>query len=407
MPEGVQLRDAHNVTNAGLKPHQGQLTDLGVEQLNARGVRLRALLVDAHGLLPATLDARGAAARRLRVRSTPMRRTVQSAQALLLGLYPLGEAEARAAAAAPADELGWEADACVAAANRPELHVDEHIDAFVSPDRPAALDAALAAAKERAEAATPAREALRSLFEGRPGLAAAGAVPHSDADRRAASGAPVGEANASTHKLLSPTALWDSLSRRRDHGVPLPRGVSDACVDAAGQHVEAKLRAQYGGAEGEAMAAITVGRLVLTLVDELARAAAGEDGGHRVSVWAAHDTTLIPLLVLLGAYDFVWPPIASEVRVELWETGAERGSGAGAEGAAGADGAAAGETTHRVRVVYNDEVLRLPYGADGDASAADWGCCVHALCEGLRAKLPAEEPARFDAPEAALSRGRL
>ena len=53
------------------------------------GAALRAWLVDDLGLLPRSLDeAREAGA--IAVRSTPTRRTVQSAQALVAGLYAAG-----------------------------------------------------------------------------------------------------------------------------------------------------------------------------------------------------------------------------------------------------------------------------------------------------------------------------
>ena len=85
--------------------------------------------------------------------------------------------------------------------------------------------------------------------------------------------------------------------------------------------------------------------------------------GGELSVWAAHDTTMIPVLVILGCYDFLWPPIASELRLELWECHEHE--------------------EHLVRVVFNDKPLKLPF-----AAARDDFCEVSMLCQALRAKMP-------------------
>ncbi len=65
----------------------GQLTTKGVEQLANTGAMLRRWLVDEIALLPPTLES-AVAADAVKLRATPTRRTVQSAQALVRGLYP-------------------------------------------------------------------------------------------------------------------------------------------------------------------------------------------------------------------------------------------------------------------------------------------------------------------------------
>ena len=209
----------------------------------------------------------------------------------------------------------------------------------VAVERPAGLVEALTRAKERSEAAAPAEP----LMEAHPALA------------RAAKGPT---------KALSAVAVWDSLSRRRDHGLKLPEGITQAVFASADSHISEKLRAQYGGEEGVALAQIVVGQLVLAMVDELTRAAERpHELEHKLSVWAAHDTTMIPVLVILGCYDFLWPPIASELRLELWECHEHE--------------------EHLVRVVFNDKPLKLPF-----AAARDDFCEVSMLCQALRAKMP-------------------
>lgn len=39
------------------------------------------------------------------------------------------------------------------------------------------------------------------------------------------------------------------------------------------------------------------------------------------TMYSAHDTTLLPLLVALGMYDGRWPPFASYIAFELYQVG--------------------------------------------------------------------------------------
>ena len=52
----------------------------------------------------------------------------------------------------------------------------------------------------------------------------------------------------------------------------------------------------------------------------------------KMCFYSAHDSTIIPLLLSLGAWDGVWPPFASSLAFELW---ADEGEGAGALSGAG------------------------------------------------------------------------
>ena len=82
MPSHPALLDQSRAT------WHGQLTAQGVAQLVDTGAGLRAWLVgDGGGLLPSTVE-QAQAAGTVKVRSTGTRRTVQSAQSLIMGLYP-------------------------------------------------------------------------------------------------------------------------------------------------------------------------------------------------------------------------------------------------------------------------------------------------------------------------------
>ena len=47
------------------------------------------------------------------------------------------------------------------------------------------------------------------------------------------------------------------------------------------------------------------------------------DLGSR-KLYSAHDTTLMPLLLAMGAFDGEWPPFAADVAFELYEVALER-----------------------------------------------------------------------------------
>ena len=63
----------------------GELTAIGIQQEFSLGRNLRSIYIKQYGLLPEKYDSSS-----LYVRSSDFNRTLMSAQALLIGLYPLG-----------------------------------------------------------------------------------------------------------------------------------------------------------------------------------------------------------------------------------------------------------------------------------------------------------------------------
>ena len=69
-----------------------------------------------------------------------------------------------------------------------------------------------------------------------------------------------------------------------------------------------------------------------------------------MSLYSGHDTTLIPLLRLLGINpNNEWPPFASSVQIELYRKNVTADDVTG---------------TYVVRVIYNDRVYALPACSD-------------------------------------------
>jgi hypothetical protein len=77
------------------------------------------------------------------------------------------------------------------------------------------------------------------------------------------------------------------------------------------------------------------------LKEKLSDKVTNRDKDLKYALFSGHDTTVAPLLGLLGVFDGYWPPYASNVVFELLddETAAERWS---------------------VRLLYNDRELTIP-----------------------------------------------
>lgn len=315
----------------------GQLTARGAAQMVALGAGLRA----AYGV--------GGSAdggwRSVWVRSTAFRRTVDSAAYLLAGLLPgavtLDGGDAADDGQPPrlppirvappaAETLFPNPFAC------PRLGL-RFLAAAAASSRDAAINATLSSA---AAAAT----------------AAAGGGPP-------------------TALAASPTAIRfaDVLASRAAAGEGLPPGVSPAAAAVIRGAATAELTSVVGGEEGRRLA---VGRLAEELLvavraagGALSRARGGGRSRRRrpsrathLRVYAAHDTTLWPLLEALGARA-EWPPFAASLAIEVY-----------AAGGGGGDDAT-------VRVVYNGSPLLLPCRPSRWATEAPLGCLVSLLAD--------------------------
>ncbi|KAJ2084198.1 hypothetical protein H4R24_000271 [Coemansia sp. RSA 988] len=88
---------------------------------------------------------------------------------------------------------------------------------------------------------------------------------------------------------------------------------------------------------------LTIGSFVGTLREQIENHIAGKTEKLKLALYSGHDTTVWPLLVVLGADNksSLWPPYASNLAFELWKK--EDGS-------------------RVVRVIFNGQVLRLKDG---------------------------------------------
>ena len=392
----------------------GQLTTQGVAQLVDTGAQLRAWLVDGGrpdgehaggALLPVTHDeARRAAA--ITIRATGTNRTLQSAQALIAGLYP------GAYSVAPPAPLPVEVRqrARESMFPNPGLACARHLELLRSLDADAEVLAAERAAWERAplaelravvhdrnvaararelEEALAAAEAQKVAEESADGsnvthFTAPPSTAHPSERAGETTVASVSEPIAASprgartedgvdararalgvpaHLLREPrqpsaTAVWEPLQARANHGLPLPSGVD--ATDLATVRRAAEVRHILRASNAEA-AALAGGRLLKELADEI-EDVVGERANQRLSVYSGHDASIIALLAAMGAFEGEWPPVASTVVVETW-----RGGGGGRGGARWSTRsypaevrAGRPEADAMVRVVFNGRVIDLP-----------------------------------------------
>ncbi|KAJ2806225.1 hypothetical protein H4R20_001769 [Coemansia guatemalensis] len=149
---------------------------------------------------------------------------------------------------------------------------------------------------------------------------------------------------------------FDVLNARQCHGMDLPCSSSDVpgSTQISGQQcataddvAQVSHNANYEFAYkyrdhplAQTYTRLNIGSFVGTLREQMESHIAGKAGNLKFALYSGHDSTIWPLLVLLGADDksILWPPYASNLALELWKKH---------------DGGRV------VRVIFNGQVLRL------------------------------------------------
>eukprot|EP00283_Hemiselmis_rufescens_P018081 CAMPEP_0173439458 /NCGR_PEP_ID=MMETSP1357-20121228/20992_1 /TAXON_ID=77926 /ORGANISM="Hemiselmis rufescens, Strain PCC563" /LENGTH=455 /DNA_ID=CAMNT_0014404833 /DNA_START=56 /DNA_END=1423 /DNA_ORIENTATION=- len=277
----------------------GHLTMLGADQLRTLGSRLRERYVGLLSFLPPSLPAKDSASI-LQVRSTRYPRTINSVVNLLLGLYP---ADSRGAD----PETGARATVHI----HSEAKADDYLDGGSEDSCPRlkelreSLDKSLSVPRRFLDAQANVRRAMTR--EGSP--------------------SPV---NVSYIRASEVSICHAS------HGLPpLSAGMSPSVVGGV-TDFNAWIYGQRG-ADPE-ISRLGIGPLLSDISGGF-DAVSGGRGGAKMRVFSGHDSTLMPLLVALGAYDDKWPPYASYVALELLYD--ERGD------------------RHLVRGIYNGQPVKL------------------------------------------------
>jgi len=253
----------------------GHLTKVGADQLRTLGSRLRERYVSLLSFLPPTITASSSKAT-LQVRSTRYPRTIHSVMNLLLGLYPADSREID-----PATGKGASVNI------HSEAKADEYLDGG-------------------SEDSCPRLKELREKLD------KSLSVPRRFLDAQAKVRSAMSDEGAAPVNVSYIRASEVSICHR-SHGLPMPNNMAASVV----QDVTDFNAWIYGqrGANIE-ISRLGIGPLVSDIVggfDEMT----GGRGGPLMRVFSGHDSTLMPFLVALGAYDDKWPPYASYVTLEL------------------------------------------------------------------------------------------
>ncbi len=145
-----------------------------------------------------------------------------------------------------------------------------------------------------------------------------------------------GEAlGVSIHSIAQLNEIGDALTIRQRYGVPLPEGLTPADAETIRQ---AGQFAMVTPLRDPMVYQITGQPLFDLIAEELSKAQKGTQQGLKYELFAAHDTTLLSLLSVMGVPISEQPPFASDLNVELFDSGKER----------------------YVRVKFNHELLNIP-----------------------------------------------
>ncbi|RUP52187.1 hypothetical protein BC936DRAFT_138072 [Jimgerdemannia flammicorona] len=168
----------------------------------------------------------------------------------------------------------------------------------------------------------------------------------------------------------SANGILDTIFAAKVHGIPIPPEFDDAIFLDLEEVVVKEWF--HGPQQSEEMRRLGMGRLMGEIQDRIVRRAEGRteeerkagDDELKMAVYAGHDTSIAPMLILLDAFDNKWPPFSSIIIFELLQDTTvppkKTSSWFPAIFASKKPDPVASASTHYVRVRYNDRILRLP-----------------------------------------------
>jgi acid phosphatase len=251
----------------------GQLTDKGLAMHEELGSRWRDAYI-ATGFLPTTFDAS-----LIELRSTDVQRTKQSLWGQLATMYPHAAEEEPAVVVVHtsdnnSDDMIPHPDSCSRLSQRvKELnHEAVAVDYFLS----------LEPERERACAAY----GFDAATDGCNGLTW---VP-----------------------------MWDNWSLRLEQDMGLPSGIDTELYDLACDAANFTVWEQYSDLETTRLSIGAFLKQLLLLLRDAADRAAAASPGPRFRLFSGHDSTIAPLMGAFRDWDYVWPPLASSIQMELY-----------------------------------------------------------------------------------------
>jgi acid phosphatase len=248
----------------------GQLTEIGSQQHVQLGNNERTLYVDTYGLLPPTLNAS-----MIWLRSTDVYRTLTSAQSHLYGLYPPGTA---------GEDVG------VLQINTIDQNTDDLVGNTVTcPYLNTMLAEIMNSSAWQANLQANAQlinQLTKAFNTTPPGF----------------------------------QELMDSLYARYCHNLSMPVGVT---LDMFEQIVAAANWETNYILTYPLYSNLSLGSFALEVLNNIQNAVNNPDQAVKYFLFSAHDSTVGPLMALLGGFDHVWPPYASHIEFELWQSNSQ------------------------------------------------------------------------------------
>ncbi|KAI9093864.1 histidine phosphatase superfamily [Phlyctochytrium arcticum] len=298
----------------------GQLTDTGKSTMKTSGENLRKLYIDRMGLFEGKMDKDYH--QHVYLRSTDYARTIESLQFLLHGLHPTSARQDESYANLTihvkpfAEENMYPHPHCAA------LKVlSTEIRKRTWEDHKPQIDALLARLKHLDPKPTTTKSNFHQLYD-----------------------------------------LQDLFVCMQGHGVPLPKGVSQADVDELNYLVRSYAYNPYD--MNDKLASLGIGRLVQDLRDRLQDAVYSRPGSVKLAIFSGHDSTVGPLLSAFKIKESQWPPLGSMVNIELFE-----------ENKLGSSWTRFlpfyKASNHYVRMIYNGQPLSIPACAPADRHRKD------------------------------------
>ena len=147
------------------------------------------------------------------------------------------------------------------------------------------------------------------------------------------------------NRMVSPITAFDCLSAHKCHKFPLPGDLPDDLYKQIVSAMEFEYKYTYNYPDRVTYGSLAMGRAhndVLRHFRDMAFNTTAQKTEPVFRLLSAHDTSVMPFLNAIGAWDGIWAPYASLVQMELWTP---------LPGVSGSP---------KIRYIYNRKELTLP-----------------------------------------------
>lgn len=290
---------------------KGELTKLGQQQAVSLGTWLRHRYLGAAALLPDDYSKETVIAH-----STNYRRTRGTMHGVLLGLFPSYTENFSVATSAHDDELMLI-----------QVSTCERLAAWYTPNKKRIRDSD--------ETDPELLNAQAHMLE------VLGYTKKTNTEGH-------GEDGSNTVNKIHFGELNDALTSMRAHKKKIDPNLTALDLDLVNRIATERVNSYVSAQADPEPLSLGMGRLLGVMSGRMhAAAACDSTSTPKLSLWCGHDTTLMPLMIMLGNRCQRWPPYASSVVLELWEDTSESAASLPLE------------ERHYVRALFNGQELTV------------------------------------------------